>query len=389
MDGLNLRLTQGYTSRSSEAGGLQRDQFVKFNKLQAKWYGLHPNRDKPAGSVSFWHCDSAKCNSAYSRIARSSGLTATAHASHTVSQDTLKCWEKGARESTYICNQEAGLSRCLNKVQQGMQTQIRTLPSEQAKGKSAGKVGAATEELQYLMNFSTSITLCVAKAMEHLSDFTSCLHGESYTLQNGLILGSCLVQTQVGHTGSSTSGSSLVGLRTKVGPMVSAATGGTTDFTLTRGRIGSHRNRNLANQHGNNWDVLAKRNVLDSQPSSHHVRPGVSSHINVNYCVSALRLLTWGKGTVNCLNMCQPHQTGLDHNRNRKTVNLNQCHHTGPVTEEIVNCCQSVVNVNSVVVNHAHIVQGQPQKKGVSSAIVRHQSLKYVNNVSYVDNCVL
>ena len=53
-----------------------------------------------------------------------------------------------------------------------MQTQIRTLQAEQTKGKLAGKVGAATEELQYLMNFSTSITQCVAKAMEHLSYFT-------------------------------------------------------------------------------------------------------------------------------------------------------------------------------------------------------------------------
>ena len=50
--------------------------------------------------------------------------------------------------------------------------QLRILQSEQAKGKLAGKVGTATEELRYLMNFSTSITQCVAKAMEHLSDFT-------------------------------------------------------------------------------------------------------------------------------------------------------------------------------------------------------------------------
>ena len=47
--------------------------------------------------------------------------------------------------------------------------------------------------------------------------------------------------------------------------------------------------------------------------------------------------------------------------------------------------CQSIVNANSVVVNHAHIVQGQPQTKGISPAIVRHQSLKYVSNVSCVD----
>ena len=69
------------------------------------------------------------------------------------------------------CNQAAALSRCLNKVQQGMQTQPSILQSEQTKGKSAGKVGAATEELQYLINFSTSITHCVAKAMQYLSDF--------------------------------------------------------------------------------------------------------------------------------------------------------------------------------------------------------------------------
>ena len=111
MDSLNLRLTQGYLSRSSEIGGLQRDQFVKHSKSHAKCYGLHPNQDRLAGSVSFWHCNSAKLNSAYSRIARSSRLTSTAPTSRIISQDTLRCWEKIARESTYICNQVAGLSK--------------------------------------------------------------------------------------------------------------------------------------------------------------------------------------------------------------------------------------------------------------------------------------
>ena len=49
-----------------------------------------------------------------------------------------------------------------------------------------------------------------------------------------------------------------------------------------------------------------------------------------------------------------------------------------------VNIYQSVINVNSVV-NHAHIAQGQPQRKGISPAVVRRQSLKYVKNVSCVD----
>ena len=122
--------------------------------------------------MSFWHCDYAKLNSAYSRIARSSGLTSPAPSSRTLSQDTLRRWEKAARESTYICNQADRQSRCLSKVQQGMLTELKTLQAKQAKEKSTNKTGASTEELQYLLNFSNSITQCVAKAMEHLSDFT-------------------------------------------------------------------------------------------------------------------------------------------------------------------------------------------------------------------------
>ena len=68
--------------------------------------------------------------------------------------------------------------------------------------------------------------------------------------------------------------------------------------------------------------------------------------------------------------MCQPHQTRPDWTSVLRDSKL----------------CQLLVNVNSVVVNHAHIVQGQPQRKGVSPAIVRQrQTLKHMNNVSCVD----
>ena len=53
-----------------------------------------------------------------------------------------------------------------------MQTQLKVLQAEQAKGKSAGKAVAATEELQYLIYFSNIISQCGAKAMEHRSDLT-------------------------------------------------------------------------------------------------------------------------------------------------------------------------------------------------------------------------
>ena len=241
------------------------------------------------------------------------------------------------------------------------------------------------------MNFSTSITQCVAKAMEHLSDFT-------FVSMANLKL--CRKDSYLAHIKSGLKQDTLAALRQAPLDLVTLFPdtalkrteediGGFKDKGQPHGQSGnrrdtrfypykSHRNRNMGNKHGNIWDVSAKRKVVSSQPSFHHVWPGVSSHINDNYCVSDLRLLTRDQETVNCVNMCQPHRTGPDHNRNRKTVNLYQCHQTGPVSGETVNCCQAVVNAHSVVVNLAYIVQGQSQRKGVSPAIVRQrQSLKY------------
>ena len=70
-----------------------------------------------------------------------------------------------------MCNHAAGLSRCVSKVQQSMDSQLKILQSEHIKGQSADKAGGAMEELQYLMTFNSSITQCMAKTMEHLSDF--------------------------------------------------------------------------------------------------------------------------------------------------------------------------------------------------------------------------
>ena len=69
-----------------------------------------------------------------------------------------------------IYNQAAGFNHCLLKVQQNMQSQIKAIKTE-SKGKSAAKASAAMEELQYLVNFNSSICQAMAKSMEHLTDF--------------------------------------------------------------------------------------------------------------------------------------------------------------------------------------------------------------------------
>ena len=51
-----------------------------------------------------------------------------------------------------------------------MQQQLKATRTE-GKGKSASKVATASDKLQYLMDFNTSISKAMAKTMEHLSDF--------------------------------------------------------------------------------------------------------------------------------------------------------------------------------------------------------------------------
>ena len=175
MGKLNLTLTEGYPSRSSEAGGLLKDQFISPPKSQAKWYNFVPNPQKSdqeaSQTVTTWNTDASKVNSSYSRIAKAAGIASTPPASHQISQDNLRRWEKSAREASTTCNQAAAFNRCLYKVQENMQAELKTVKSELSKGKSAGKITHAADELQFLMNFNSSITQSMAKTLEHLTDF--------------------------------------------------------------------------------------------------------------------------------------------------------------------------------------------------------------------------
>ena len=162
MGKLNLTLMEGYPSRSSEAGGLLKDQFVRPPRSQAKWYSFAPNQEKPGHdtgkTVSTWSTDASKINSTYSRIAKAAGITSTPPASRQISQDNLRRWEKSAREASTICNQAAAFNRCLYKVQDSMQSQLKVIKADFSKGKSSSKVSQAADELQFLMNFNSSIT---------------------------------------------------------------------------------------------------------------------------------------------------------------------------------------------------------------------------------------
>ena len=167
---LNLTLVEGYPSRSAEAGSLPMNQFLKPARPQTKWYGLYPGTQSDSGSITSWNTGPSKLNSSFGRISRKAGVASIPPASRWISQDTLRRWEKSTREASVICNQAASFNRCLFKVQQEMQTQLKLVRGE-SKGKGSSKASEATDELQFLMNFNGSITQAAAKAMEHLTEF--------------------------------------------------------------------------------------------------------------------------------------------------------------------------------------------------------------------------
>ena len=69
-----------------------------------------------------------------------------------------------------MCNQAAGLSRCLTRVQDAMSTQLKSLHVDKGKGKSSEGMQQAVDELEDLVTFNRSISQAMARTMQDLSE---------------------------------------------------------------------------------------------------------------------------------------------------------------------------------------------------------------------------
>ena len=118
--------------------------------------------------LQLWSTELAKLNSTFTRVARRSLPSAPAF--RTFSQDTLRRWERAFPEQSVMCNQAAGLSRCLTKVQDSMVTQLKSLRVDTGNGKAAERMQQAVEELEYLVTFNRSISQAVQRTMQDLSE---------------------------------------------------------------------------------------------------------------------------------------------------------------------------------------------------------------------------
>ena len=144
LEKLNLTAVEGYPSRSQDSAGLKRDQFIKVLKSQSKWYTMHllkpdgPHR--PGRSVFNWRNTDAKVNSQFPRITKASAYPSTGPSSRLISQESLRRWERAAREDSYIINHAAGFSRCSTELQDKMSQNIAILSSRLSKGKAQKEV---------------------------------------------------------------------------------------------------------------------------------------------------------------------------------------------------------------------------------------------------------
>ena len=138
IENMNLVLIEGYPSKSSEPGGLHMDQFLRPPKSQSRWYGIHPAEPKdptrPGKYVNTWPNDAAKINSSFPRIAKPN-IANSQPAIRQIPQDTIRKWEKAAKEASCIYNQLAGFNRCITKIQDSVQDQLKILHAELGKGK--------------------------------------------------------------------------------------------------------------------------------------------------------------------------------------------------------------------------------------------------------------
>ena len=174
LERLNLTVAEGYPSRSQDSAGLKRDQFVKVPKSQGKWYKMHlmkpEERHRPGRSVFSWRNSEAKVNSQFPRITRASAYPSTGPPSRPIAQESLRRWERAAREDSYIINHAAGFSRCSTELQEKMSQNITLLCSRLNKGKTSEDVTNALNDLRDLMAFHEKVLVAMGMSLQHLAD---------------------------------------------------------------------------------------------------------------------------------------------------------------------------------------------------------------------------
>ena len=174
LERLNLTALEGYPSRSQDSAGLKKDQFIKVPKSQAKWYSMHllksDEPQRPGRTVFSWRNTEAKVNPQFPRLTRASAYPSTGPPSRPISQESLRRWERTAREDSYIINHAAGFSRCSTELQDKMTQHVATLSQHLSKGKTPKEVADALNDLRDLLAFHQRVSVALGTSLQHLAD---------------------------------------------------------------------------------------------------------------------------------------------------------------------------------------------------------------------------
>ena len=109
-------------------------------------------------------------NSQFPRITKAASYPSTGPSSRPISQESLRCWEKAARENSYIINHAAGFNRCSTELQDRMSQNISLLSSHINKGKAPKEVSGTLNDLCDLMAFHQRVSVAMGMSLQHLTD---------------------------------------------------------------------------------------------------------------------------------------------------------------------------------------------------------------------------
>ena len=114
---------------------------------------------RPGCSVISWHNTEAKVSSQFPRITKASAYPFTGLPSRQISQESIRHWERCAREDSYIANHAAGFNGCSTELQEKMSQHIAMLCNRINKGKVPKEVSGALTDLKDLMAFHQNVFL--------------------------------------------------------------------------------------------------------------------------------------------------------------------------------------------------------------------------------------
>ena len=125
---------------------------------------------RPGRTVFSWRNTEAKVNSQFPRLTRASAYPSTGPPSRPISQESLRRWERAAREDSYIINHAAGFSRCSTELQDKMSQNVAVLSACLLKGKAQKEISDALNDLRDLLAFHQRVSIALGTSLQHLAD---------------------------------------------------------------------------------------------------------------------------------------------------------------------------------------------------------------------------